>query len=501
MAEHESCFLLKLPLELKQEIALHIERDDDLCAFQLTCRDIYCAIDVNVASFWRRRFVSRFESPSWDDGQMDRVKANTKYKDVYQKRREAVLYGATFSQRKLAIAKDKALVIRKAINFLETLRDLMKDSFSEKSAFDDGTVYESANMKAIHQLFINHDILLFVLQPERNLNLSLGRTTRSTKQAMMLTIPTDLLQTIQVMLAPALLSLNHHHIITNHFDFPTSQEYAYGTAADATYKIFTGVNGMDVNMTWVLQNLNFWKYHLTRQAELTLWSAYKDLEDADKPRFWSRQLQNGNLDLGKNWKGSYAYVDRPVIHQIRRGEGHEKIIQDEFNGDHHDAFQSLRFESVNPDEGSMWPEIFERHLHSLSQPQHSRAKTRAQHRSASPTSLPSNQRTSFQFRGIGQDAEEDFEALGWINALPSQHGIPGWQRMTMMKYYWVDVETGVIDEEALWAYEGVVLPGGQVVVGRWWCTSDGVGEEMYSGPFILWCVDGPGDNEEEEMET
>lgn len=45
----------------------------------------------------------------------------------------------------------------------------------------------------------------------------------------------------------------------------------------------------------------------------------------------------------------------------------------------------------------------------------------------------------------------------------------------------------MIDPDALWAYEGVVLPGGQVIVGRWWsadATHDR--ENMYSGPFILW---------------
>ena len=48
-----------------------------------------------------------------------------------------------------------------------------------------------------------------------------------------------------------------------------------------------------------------------------------------------------------------------------------------------------------------------------------------------------------------------------------------------------------MDTEALWAYEGVVLPGGEVVVGRWWSPQedDEDPEEQYSGPFILWCVD------------
>jgi hypothetical protein len=42
--------------------------------------------------------------------------------------------------------------------------------------------------------------------------------------------------------------------------------------------------------------------------------------------------------------------------------------------------------------------------------------------------------------------------------------------MTMMKYY-VD-DDGEIDMEALWAYEGVVLPGNRIVLGRWWSPDD-----------------------------
>lgn len=49
-----------------------------------------------------------------------------------------------------------------------------------------------------------------------------------------------------------------------------------------------------------------------------------------------------------------------------------------------------------------------------------------------------------------------------------------------------------VDGSALWAYEGVVLPGGQVVVGRWWgprAAGADLNEESYSGPFMFWCVD------------
>lgn len=80
--------------------------------------------------------------------------------------------------------------------------------------------------------------------------------------------------------------------------------------------------------------------------------------------------------------------------------------------------------------------------------------------------------------------------------------------MTMMKFFFDS--QGRPDEEALWAYEGVVLPGGQIMVGRWWSPDDTaltsknvrasrmfereswltlLALQMYSGPFVFWNVD------------
>jgi hypothetical protein len=60
--------------------------------------------------------------------------------------------------------------------------------------------------------------------------------------------------------------------------------------------------------------------------------------------------------------------------------------------------------------------------------------------------------------------------------------------MVMMKYF-VDSNNN-IDLDALWAYEGVVLPGDQIIVGRWWSPEpDRNLSKIYSGPFILWNTD------------
>ena len=72
--------------------------------------------------------------------------------------------------------------------------------------------------------------------------------------------------------------------------------------------------------------------------------------------------------------------------------------------------------------------------------------------------------------GHGEDLEDDYMALGWLNPLPPQAGIPGWQRITFMKHFNEDLNDPM--EDNLWAYEGVVLPGGRIILGRWWFASE-----------------------------
>lgn len=71
--------------------------------------------------------------------------------------------------------------------------------------------------------------------------------------------------------------------------------------------------------------------------------------------------------------------------------------------------------------------------------------------------------------GRGEDLDDDFNAIGWLNPLPPQEGIPGWQRITFMKHFMEDLDE--VDQDNLWAYEGVVLPGGRIILGRWWLAS------------------------------
>ena len=94
------------------------------------------------------------------------------------------------------------------------------------------------------------------------------------------------------------------------------------------------------------------------------------------------------------------------------------------------------------------------------------------------------------------------DILGTIHAIPPQMGIPGWQRVSFMRY---DLAAGFMltnlhnDNDLaeklnyLCCYEGVVLPGGKIMMGRWWSPLD---PDLFSGPFIYWAVEYACDREE-----
>jgi len=340
--------------------------------------------------------------------------------------------------------------------------------------------YESKNL---------HEVAEFT--QKTNILKILGRDSKSRATLKPSDLPhpsTSLLYTIQCVLAPLLFYFDDWHR-KNQSSFHEAQQIVY--LDNVTAPILTGANGQSVNMSWLLKNIQFWRHHFLTEGE-PLCPHFEALEDYERPDFWSHQLSQGTRMLGHHWKGSYAFVDRAEIDIVRQGlsgQGNTPQVQDKLNGeeDPDSPFQSVDLALCDTDDSSTWNREFESHLNSLKTP-HTKARTRAQ-KSATGGPDASNidfSTASFRFSGEGTDYEEDFHMEGWLNPLPPQNGIPGWQRVTMMKYF-VE-QAGGIDMDALWAYEGIMLPGGKIMIGRWWCPSDGTGPQMYSGPFILWNV-------------
>ena len=273
--------------------------------------------------------------------------------------------------------------------------------------------------------------------------------------------------------------------------------------------------------------------------------------------------------------------------------------------DSDEGFQTLEIQP-SPIGSASWPRVFEEHLHAMppkalceelkqqilktsdsSPPRRSKRKSHQQHsckkipqlekpwqadmkhrtapasstnvitsantsaiQTANPVAaLPTRQKDYIQISGSGRDLER-FECAGILHNLPPQSGIPGWQRLSMMKFWHQESSsptpslssspssslssdssstfatssttttttssvnstvpsTGTANpfgyasggsdggfqhqqhfllDERCWCYEGVVLPGGKIVLGRWWHPFEDPEERRSLGPFVFWNV-------------
>ncbi|GAB7350915.1 hypothetical protein MBLNU459_g1427t1 [Dothideomycetes sp. NU459] len=455
-----------LSIEINQMIGAELENDTDIAKYRLICVSTKDAIDGDDDSFWRKRFLQHFDLPMATVSTKRHLDSGT-LKQMYQQRRQALRQGANFRLGSDPKNKSKCLKV---------MRDLIVDSFGGAKSDEDG-VSESKNMQVIRQFIYNHGLLDDVLRPAPNKSAQLE--SRHVREDPLLII-------IQLVLTHFSLTAEPSTAVAKPWRFPTSQQMVYAPSTERP--IFKGPSGLEVDVEWCLHVANFFKTHFLSQAEV-LFQPYNKLAPNERPHGWAKPLYSEPPKLGRMWKGAYAYVAHDEIDKIRRGDNEETAIQDQVNAKETagDGFQSLCLSAG--DAGMPWPPTFERVLKSLTKPI-IRAKTRAQKRALGGCggTSPIGEPVAFRFQGQGEDNAEPFLASGWMNPLPPQHGVPGWMRMTMMKYF-VD-EHGAIDMDSLWAYEGVVLPGGMIAVGRWWHPIPGEPADEYTGPFILWNVDG-----------
>lgn len=372
--------------------------------------------------------------------------------------------------------------------------------------------------------------------------------------------------------------------------FAYSQFAVYSHPDD--FPMFSANGTWQIGTNLLLHIANFFRYHLTQKGESTLYELFSQLRAHEKPKAWdSRLVQGGGVKkLGKHWKGTYAYLhDLYEMDRIRQYEPGSYLFTDSI--DHHDGFQTLELDFEPKANRARWPKVFESHLNAmptkilckrldqLSKPErlptvrtprpgrramaaYNRGNPHAEQFSQEPLSppgtpganridiqLPLPQTTKpcsptsptfpkrgvhyHQFSGSGNDAEP-FHCRGILHPLPPQQQIPGWYRISMMKYFdplaqpdsmppqsgstWApfqsppsegniphvayqpagaDYNVGdkyQVDDDAqvnagCWAYEGVVLPGGMIMLGRWWSPMDDTGLKRCVGPFIFWNVD------------
>ncbi|MCJ1461476.1 hypothetical protein MMC07_000073 [Pseudocyphellaria aurata] len=453
-------------------VAEHLTDDKDLWSFMLTCHGTHAIIACS-GGFWRTRFNSVFDpSPG---------KTVDELKTLYQYRRKKLGKPVDFQAGHEA----------DEVNCLRIIRDLAIESCNYWG------MGRSKNIDRLRE-FVTKSNLLHKLFCGRPVQLRM----------------TGLFQAIQLLLTHWSLDLS---MKCPTYSFEISQKVVY-THPDVTpifkHRVST------VNMTYLLHIVNFFKYHITVPEEKTLHPFFKELAEDQRPRAWDNGIDQGLSRVGTTWKGTYAYMDSRLVRQIRNVRAGSAIFMDGFGIEWGDgAFQSLHLD-FDPAHCCPWPRGFEEHLQAL--PSHLSAAAVHGH-AVEPRRRG---RDYLLFSGTGMD-NIPFHCSGVLHALPPQHDIPGWQRISIMKKFdpeprppadpsayapssstTADTSTpnpftpdwdqtgrdgeagGHIDmsTDDYWCYEGVVLPGGKIILGRWFSPNEDRAQCLNTGPFIFWNV-------------
>lgn len=123
-------------------------------------------------------------------------------------------------------------------------------------------------------------------------------------------------------------SLAAVRLMATHFLFdqvtPPGSWFAIDDAQKAVYAatnmapLYLGPKKNTLNMDWVLQCLNFFRYYMTTPDASLMCEAMDDLDESQKPSAWREPLKSGSYPLSSHWKGTYAFLDHHDLARFRR---------------------------------------------------------------------------------------------------------------------------------------------------------------------------------------
>ncbi|KAK9468852.1 hypothetical protein V1512DRAFT_258070 [Lipomyces arxii] len=89
------------------------------------------------------------------------------------------------------------------------------------------------------------------------------------------------------------------------------------------------------------------------------------------------------------------------------------------------------------------------------------------------------------FMGRGRD-RFDYVTYATLSPLDSCYGLPGFARFGMRKEYVRSEASGEEEDEVVWEYNGVYIPGSKILLGRWRDGTDVSQTDAVEGPFIFY---------------
>ncbi|KAI1910943.1 hypothetical protein LOZ12_004164 [Ophidiomyces ophidiicola] len=428
---------LWLPREIVQEIACYLIDDKDLVSLIKTCKYFAETLSPPGSGIWRELFLEKYDPPPPD-------KSSLEIKREYQFRH---------------------IILSKAVNFgngegereslwLQCMSTLMNESFRwyAEEWFQDAIF--SHNLHVIQQNVENND---FLHRP------TVGYNLREPVK------PSESFLAIQICLTHLALRLDSP-FRSSRKDYDISIAYGIGTGR----RRLALFQGEYFDLEQLLHIRNFWKHHLTSREEYTFNSAFRWYEL--RPHPWDVNFER-RLIVGPSWGGYYSCI-HPYM-------GKEDLIDRQGCADfstHWDKIPFVRLDLECPLKDQFWPSLFAKAFPAL------------------PCVTTFNRHYIYGRQYIAGEEDDYYCITGMVEYLPGrQGGFPEWRRVCFVIFEPTEEEQELRQElgrgekwepqswdDFEWAsgYEGVLIPGGRIMLGRW---KDMLSTcEWEGGPFLLW---------------
>ncbi|OBT79980.1 hypothetical protein VF21_01140 [Pseudogymnoascus sp. 05NY08] len=453
--------LLDLPLEIHQNIIQFLPSDEDVNHYGAACKALRACVGPIV---WQMRFLRTF------DGIPDA--GPVKLQAQYKKRRGIATRYVSFDNGTMSNQKACLDMLKEMI--VESNGHIVRDEYGNESV-------SGLNHRFFSKYF--QDTPSTVRRKGSDLLDNLGRIGYDLTPKKRPSRQESLTKVVKLLFTHLLLHPHSCNIKTD--VFLASQEFVYKCFKEAP--LFLGRNKNEINIMWLLHAANFFKFHFKMpDGEGILAHMYQQLEKGEWPMPWAGKLKSGTQKLGPYWKGAFTFLQEEDIRNFRTGDHIEAIVDETTDGNN--GFQDLTlFSDLRSTPQLACPPEMEAWL---------KASPKGEYKdeASGEKVMPKVE----DFFGLGR-SDVDYHLHGRMHGLPPQEGIPGFQRVSMLKY--LPCVNGMYGtgRTSFWAYEGCVLPGNQIMLGRWWCPT-GVMDRGYTycGPFIFWRVSG---SAEDRMRT
>ncbi|GAE00271.1 hypothetical protein ACLA_045390, partial [Paecilomyces variotii No. 5] len=430
-----------------ENIAFLLEDDGDLINLSLTCAWMKTALLSDKSSIWRRRFEEKYDLPQG--------KSSAQIKLEYQTR--SIILSQTVSFKDGEGDQQKL--------WLDVIQLLLQESLSayidnkeDNSASKNLTRISAAISKSS---FLKRPVSRFAIRSQD--------------------LCSDTFCTVQLCLTHLSLDLNLSYRCLR-TDYDIASVYSYGRAPENP---FVSIENLDLRK--LLHIRNFWQRHLVNPDEGSFYKSFASLREEQRPHPWKQPIERGNRH-GSSWLGYYSCIHpRPP------------------------DLSALQDRQTCADLDSHWTSILPLTLHLI---RDGDAEWPALFKDIVPLLGPDSQRRHFRgLQGLHSlNNRTSYPVRGFIESiLSAQGGLKGWTRICFVIYNpnreflklissEDDKEDGegekaqFPDEEwppiswsdFHWAfgYEGAVLPGGNIMLGKW----VNLLETNDTGPFIFWCI-------------